>query len=441
VDANLCLSGFADRVKRSKLCKIDGWYKVRTYAHFDNPVDYETTLAYVSDPAKVAVHPFKPFLTFTKHERHFSVASGQTVPSPTSKSRSFATPAHLDGNVFSWYAKILSQQYEALIASHGLDSSVLAYRPGATAVVYMAKQALADIASRPACLVIAADIEKFVPSIDHAHLKEDWARVIQQKGLPRDHYAVFKAVTRYASVDRAACMAALKIDAKLGHFPRPLCSGSRFRRLIREAGLIDVNTKAYGLPQGCQLSAILSNIAMLRFDESMLLIASALGGSYRRYCDDILLILGPEASPDDVISQIQAALRRQGPSLKLNSEKTEVVSFARDADGWLRSSCEKGVQYLGFTFDGQRVLIRSRTTSKYVRRMKYAARKAEKAAAAMGTKMFRRSILRRFSPLGNNNFLSRHVRLSQKVMPGDHIRRQFRRQVRLLLKSPPSGPR
>jgi len=44
----------------------------------------------------------------------------------------------------------------------------------------------------------------------------------------------------------------------------------------------------YGIPQGSALSALLSNIYLVDFDEYMFKLGQTIGFIYRRYCDDIL---------------------------------------------------------------------------------------------------------------------------------------------------------
>jgi hypothetical protein len=66
--------------------------------------------------------------------------------------------------------------------------------------------------------------------------------------------------------------ACLGINPKARPLPRPLCNGKQFRETIRGKSfdgqqLIKVNPKPYGIPQGAQISAILSNISMLKLTE------------------------------------------------------------------------------------------------------------------------------------------------------------------------------
>jgi hypothetical protein len=237
-------------------------------------------------------------------------------------------------------------------------------------------------------------------------------------------------MTGYAEAELDACLERLGIDTKTQLIPRPLCTSKQFRDLIRGGKLIVTNSRPHGIPQGAQISAILSNISMIRFDQQMYAASARMGGSYRRYSDDILLIVDAQYSKADVEKAVKDGLHLLGPAMKLNRDKTEVAQFVRNMDGRLLCDKQGGVQYLGFTFDGERRLIRSQTMSKYARRLVYAVRGAKKDAKAAGKPVYRRSIYRRFSHLGKGNFLSRYAKAAQAQMPGDAIRRQVRRHMR-----------
>jgi hypothetical protein len=45
-----------------------------------------------------------------------------------------------------------------------------------------------------------------------------------------------------------------------------------------------------GIPQGSAMSALLSNVYLIDFDEYLQILGQKMGFAYRRYCDDILII-------------------------------------------------------------------------------------------------------------------------------------------------------
>src|SRR5690606_34005285 len=77
-----------------------------------------------------------------------------------------------------------------------------------------------------------------------------------------------------------------------------ICEAEEFRNSIRSAGLIQVNGSGKGIPQGSPMSALLSNIYMLTFDKEMSEATRYAAGYYRRYCDDILVVVKAELVAD-----------------------------------------------------------------------------------------------------------------------------------------------
>jgi hypothetical protein len=266
--------------------------------------------------------------------------------------------------------------------------------------------------------------------------------------LPPDHFAVFKAVTKYAHVERDAACKALGIGhRRLRSWRGPLCTPQQFRGLIRGAKLIAVNRLGMGIPQGSPISALLSNIFMIDLDETMQRLANAAGASYRRYSDDILLVAPPTAS-----SQLEKSLMGEVAKLGLaiSQPKTKTSRFRRAPNGAI--TVDQPIQYLGFTFDGKRILLRSQTIARYVRRMKdnvKAARRAAMRAAKCGgvRRLRRQKLYARFSHLGptskmlagpdahtsGNNFWT-YTKRASKIMKDDAIRRQLRKHWRRLKK-------
>lgn len=405
--------------------KRGGWFLARNYPHFDYPWPYEKAAAYVADPVAVRRHAFLPFLSFEHKKRRYSTSTGEPVVK--TKLRELAMPSHADGYVFAWYAFQLSRWYEEMLRASGLHECVLAYRSGIGNNITFARDAFDDVAARPGCLAIAFDLKNFFPTINHATLKRNWAHVLGTDGLPADHFAVFRAITSYAQVDRDACYKRLGIKPSQP-VPRPLCSPARFRAEIKGAKLVVVNREDHGIPQGSQISALLSNIYMLEFDRVLCSVTVRLGGSYRRYSDDLLLIMPSQHSSDDVLRIVKSELAKLGGTTDLNADKTEIARFQLNTNGYLH--CDRPLQYLGFTFDGERRIVRSSTLSKYSRRLVYAVRRARKAAKKADTPVFKRDVYRRFTHLGKANFVSRYCRDAGATLGSDAIRRQMRKHMR-----------
>jgi hypothetical protein len=277
--------------------------------------------------------------------------------------------------------------------------------------IHFAKDAFDWIRAKGECVALAFDVKSFFDNLDHKILKRQWAYVLGMKNLPEDHYAVFKSLTRFAWVMRDKALNALGISK---HNPRAgrrrrLCTPEEFRTKIREAGLIEKNPNAFGIPQGSPMSAGLSNIYMLEFDAAVSAKVISVGGFYRRYCDDILCIVPPQ-NKTEVEAFVMDAIKHV--KLEIQPIKTLRHEF-KIADGILQA--DKALQYLGFLFDGNRVLLRNAGLGKYYAKMRAGVRlaaatkrKADKSQLAAGTAtnpIRRKKLNTRYSYLGNHNFI------------------------------------
>lgn len=406
--------------------KQNGWYRRKLYSHFDTPLSFEAANEYVSDPTKVAQHPFLPFLSFALEKRRIHKKP---------KSRPIKYASHVDGYIFSYYAHELTEKYEALVTSTGLDSAVLAYRSGRGDNISFAKESFEEIQRLGTCVALGFDIAGFFDNIDHAELKRQWARVLGARQLPPDHYAVFRAITKYSYVDREACFDRLGYSMERRKKPGRICTISHFRTVIRGSGLVQVNKVAFGIPQGSALSAVLANIFMYPFDLKMQEIASSIGGIYRRYCDDILFV-APLDKEETVRDSVRAGLGQIGSQLQIQDDKTISAHFVRNPDGEIvLRDRENPFQYLGFTFDGKCIRMRAQTLSRFWRRAKHGVKKAKEDANFAALKgrdgtVFRRKLYRKFSHLGRSNFLTYARRAAAHMEPGNYKKSPAWKQVK-----------
>ncbi len=407
------------------------WFRQRRYLHFDEPLSLHKAVALVTNPNAVAAHSFWPLIRFQIHTAKIKQdkTTGKLDWHPKDREISYA--AHGDSLIFGFYAEALGKLYEAQLGQRGLDECVLAFRSLGKNNIDFAKAAFDEISARGDCVAIALDVTKFFDTIDHAQLKQRWMRLLGTSGLPRDHYAVFKALTKFSFVDRDECFAALGVSV---HTPRGggrhrLCSPADFRLRVREAGLVKVNQHWQGIPQGTAISALLSNLYMLDFDEAAHDFAKSHGGRYMRYCDDILFIM-PTAKAGATESFCIAEVDKL--KLAINSAKTDTCYFVKKGAG---VTCKRPMQYLGFLFDGQQILIRSAAFAKFSNRMKRGVglakqtmrsrNKARNAKGADEQGLYQRKILARYSHLGRRNFI-RYGYTAAQLMNSKAIRRQLR---------------
>ncbi len=406
------------------------WYRERRYLHFDRPVLAAKATEIVANPSEVSRHSFYPLIGYevTKKKIRKDKTTGKVVSSL--KNRPIRYAAHVDSHIYAYYAHLLSSKYETELARRELQDCVLAFRSLGKSNIEFAGQVFDDIRKMGTCGVVALDVSEFFDTIDHAVLKGSLEKLLNVHRLPTDYFAVFKAITQFSFVDKKVLFEKLGVSLSRPKRSGPrLCSPKQFRELVREGNLVDSNKKLFGIPQGTPISALLSNIYMLDFDEKIQKTVLEQGGKYYRYCDDIVVI-APLASRDTIEKIIQNEIKAL--NLTINAKKTERVSFQLIG---ANLTADKPLQYLGFTFDGERVLIRSAALARYSEHMKggvklakATAKKVNQIRARRGLAprpIFMRKLYTRYSHLGRRNFVTYGHRAA-KILDSEAIKGQLK---------------
>lgn len=308
---------------------------------------------------------------------------------------------------------MLSEKYELELKKYGIHESILAYRridtedgQGGKCNIHFAREAFLKIRELENCCAIALDISSYFESLDHGYLKELWCRLLGVSLLPRDHFRVFEAVTRYSFVEQK------DVYERLGHFglkqttksgkpikgyltrhkdmPKQLCTGNEFRKKIAGGdgsnSILKRNLKPYGIPQGAPISDLLANLYLIDFDRTILDLVSPIGGSYFRYSDDILIVApGGEAEGRKLMDEVRNRIGEFGSQLEIKKEKCAIFVFVgRDSCATKRQDQafrkifgmrgRNGVEYLGFRYDGRHVYLRDSTLANLRRKVARAAR-------------------------------------------------------------------
>jgi RNA-directed DNA polymerase len=168
---------------------------------------------------------------------------------------------------------------------------------------------------------------------------------------------------------------------------------------------------------------------MTEFDKAVQVFVRLLGGAYFRYCDDILLIV-PSKDGQQTYNFVESEIKKL--DLSIQTKKTERRNFST-VDGLLLA--DKPLQYLGFLYDGQRILLRSSALARFSDRMKRGVRLAKltmkkrndlRADRGHATKpLFKKKIYQRYSLLGRRNFVSYGFRAAE-IMNANAIRKQLK---------------
>lgn len=414
------------------------WFRVRGYLHFDARHSESSRLqiqTYVSSPLEIARHSFHPFLIYQKEKPKFFYNDVTKKREFKMGYRPICYASHLDAHIYSFYSYNLSDLYERKISSLGLGDSVIGFRRIADINsgksknnIHFANEAFNEIQKRQSCKVFAFDIKSFFDSLDASVLKDRWCSLLNVSKLPNDHYKIFRSLTKYSVVKRDSVLVHFLISRKRSrqmHLSR-ICTSEQFRKEVRGKKMIEVIER--GIPQGSPISATLANIYMMDFDAIVSDEVKALGGSYFRYCDDILIIL-PFGNNVDIESFINSELSKI--KLSLNITKTDKSIFYMD-NGIQR--CDQPIQYLGFSFDGRSKSLRSASISYFRKKVKKSINKAvatsikkNEERVKMGLlkrPVFLKKVIRKSSHLGRRNFISYGHRAFE-IMNSEAIRLQL----------------
>lgn len=373
----------------------------------------------------------------------------------SSKKREIYYASHLDAAIWSFYAQKLTLAYENLLTKSGCATAVTAYRsiPQETnpqsgkSNIHLANDVFQEIKGRfPEKLVaVTFDFSSFFDNLDHVKLKRAWQDVLNYpKGLPPDHYNLFKHITKFSYIREKELFNFYKnqivVERKdVGTKKKPVKRIKYLRnqravayslkaaevRNLRSNGLIVSNHKikseeefvdrSFGIPQGSPISAALANIFMLNFDQKIhgFVSSKSINGTYKRYSDDIIIIV-----PFNHLQEILTVFKEEVKSnkLTLNDGKTQMFLFEKGSATATAYECtpilEDGrpspskshFEYLGFEFNGSHVRIKSASISKYYRKMKRAIRLRANAAIrskyGRPTQIFKSKLYKRYTLRG-----------------------------------------
>ena len=462
--------------------------KLKGYPHFDAPVSMQTAIDLATNPDLVKHHKFLPFLSYKSLTKKF----GSKKP----KERLIRYGARKDAYIYSYYRKLLMDCYNPLLEKLGLDECVIAYRHityedkgelHGKCNINFAKEAFEEIARRGECIAITLDISGFFESLDHKLIRQKWLKLLGVEKLPDDHYRVYRNITNYKIVDLDECY------KRLGHMtietvgkrkvrkykyskkdqPKQLCKGMEefrdkvagydptYQSIIRGNPYIDPTTDRLqwgksndiehrGIPQGSPISDVIANMYMLDFDVKIKALADKIGGYYRRYSDDILLIIPSDtANYKAIIEEVEQAVERN--YLKIKDSKTIITRFSKsDAKEEPKGNA---FEYLGFGFDGQKILLKSQTLTRYYKKMHHGINAAVKAAiekakeAGASDPLFFIDIPGIYHRYSNphrdwknrdgkkaRNFIS-YVKRSKDLMADNAIQNQLRKHRRIIRKT------
>lgn len=371
----------------------------KNYPHFDWPISRQNITKLVTNRDDVARNSFYPFIQYTIKYKRFGGKGADGKPIKREpKKRIIRYAARRDAYIYAYYRRLLMVPYEQLLKDNNINECVIAYRKipvhaGSDAGknnIHFANEAFDEISRRGDCFAIAMDISSFFENLDHALLEKRWAQILGIQNLEKDHAAVCRAITKYSFVDRDACYKKLgyikcekigekEVWTKEKKIPVKLCNRKDFVKHIvgTEKDTLIQKNKERGIPQGSPISDVLANLYLFEFDIAVKQYADSIGAYYRRYSDDILLICPNDKKVLDKLTGFVAdEIKKAGEHITIKPEKTNATEFLRKGDSQICKTmkikledAEKPFEYLGFSFDGKRRLIRNTTMSNFYRKV------------------------------------------------------------------------
>lgn len=398
--------------------------KERKYKHFDLPLVGADRMQTIDFATASEPHRFLPLLGFTDETRRY-VRNSFGVAEIKIKERPIRFAGHADAAYLQAYAAHLNGFYEQALMNDGTSGVVLAYRKGGGANIHHAKALFHEVRTRGDCTVFAMDISGFFDCLDHTMLRDEVGRLVGTSRLEGHHATVWKNLTRYSWVETA------DLDALLGRKRNGhgrVCCMSDFSDHVRGRtnGLVRTHDETFGIPQGTPVSGLYANIYMRTFDQEMTAWCGQYGGSYRRYSDDIAVVLPLGSKVRHVVAVVEKVLADYG--LTMSVDKTDTADFK---GGLLVSPTP--IQYLGFTFDGQKTLIRASSLDAYrnkTRRGIHAKMIAAKFKKVLPSEVFKRECYSRYTHLGKRRNFLRYAYRASNVMGCPEIKQQVSQHMK-----------
>lgn len=414
----------------------------RKYPHFDPIIKLDDEKkALIFSPEYIAGYSFSPLIKSSKEERRRKRMDDSGLREFHLKERPIFYASHLDALLYSWYGHLLNEHYGNFLVSEGLSECVLAYRSLGKGTPEFVKEVCEYIREQQTCVALCFDISSFFDTISHQVLKSKWEEIISTRSgsarLPDDHFRIFESITQSRYIVKEEIekkyFHGKKIPSKHGKY---IPNGSFLDFILKKhkelkkyrERCLYKNTVNRGIPQGLPISGTLANISMLDFDRAINNFVKRHSGIYRRYSDDIIVVIAAEAE-----MEAEASIRKELDALCLtvSEKKTEIIRFSYENEDPLicrnRSGSPSRLQYLGIEFDGKNYFLRSQSISKFYRKIKRTISTAFYKKRKLGGKILRyRELYKKYiSNADRENFDSYSQRAHKTLSPNSRIHTQI----------------
>ncbi|WP_283683716.1 reverse transcriptase/maturase family protein [Clostridium perfringens] len=347
-------------------------FKNKRYTHLDVKKNYLKYENLIKKPKWIASHGFYPFIhykiIFNKYTYNEDINKKKKDP----KERNIFYSSHVDGYIYQYYGQLVNEYYDKKSIELGINKVATAYRNNLRGKcnIHFAKEVFEFICKCNNAFIYVSDFKGFFDNLDHNYLKEKLEYVLNVSKLPIDQYVIYKNITKYTYVELSDIKNVKdkndnKVNAEAKYF-----NTQEFRSFKKNH--LKKNEEKYGIPQGASISSVYSNIYMIDFDKRVNDYVTSNKGLYRRYCDDLIIIIpirDDEEFNNECIeygNKIESIVQ-ETRGLELNPEKTEkfVYSTCKDKKLTNLEGNNDILNYLGFSFNGNTVKIREKSVFKY----------------------------------------------------------------------------
>lgn len=347
-------------------------FKNSYYTHLDKKKNYQKYEHLIKKSSWVKSHGFYPFIHFKIVFKKYVFDRESEKKIKKEKVRDIYKSAHIDRFIYQYYGDLLNEKYNKVAKEICIDKVSKAYRNNLTGRcnIHFAKEALEFIVKCKEAFILIGDFTSFFDKLDHAYLKEKLMQVLKVEQLPDDQYTLYKNIIKFTYLEYEDIKAYKGCNDKDLKDLTKIFDTKELQTFKKEH--LHKNKNDYGIPQGSSISAIYSNVYMIDFDKKIHDYVTSKKGMYRRYCDDIIIIIPTTKNEIDdkiylrYVEDIDS-IRRGVPRLDLNLEKTEIFYYNSNHEEKLKDlkNNKKSFSYLGFSFDGEFVRIREKSLFKY----------------------------------------------------------------------------
>lgn len=355
------------------------YHKVsKNYHHIDFPLSKEEAKKFqlsLKEWNNIGAHRYLPVLQYDNHIEKYPDGKKKKV-----KTRTISLVSHHDTGVYALFAELLNDRYNQFMKNNGIDDVSVAYRTvGGKSNITVANEMFRYIDQQEESWVFKGDFKGFFDNLNHVVLKQNFNKVIGSCKSSEELLAWRKMIMKLCSfeyIDEANFLSCyysqgyklVRRGGQSAFFP-DLKSYGKFIKKNEE--LVFRNSKR-GIPQGTPISGVAANVYMINFDNEVTQIVSRVGGVYRRYSDDFIIVIPKKYICKNEFTQLASQIVEMSENLvhlTIEDHKTKKIYVSNNNVQKLNGK-ETSLDYLGFTLYNNTVSFRPKSIYKFLYRGK-----------------------------------------------------------------------